>query len=175
LTQGQRDLLEGTADYSPTSSKGRATRTRLRNRVKVGIRDFAYLADPELFDRRDLAQLYDDEADRARLGEELSEMVAFIYRTQPDRIESVVEEGIQKGVQRISPGYEVDEVTISIRKRGQILERARRRIENDEPLTDGQVRAMLEHGQMDPDKLREYVKTHPSPYSADYRRRYRGP
>lgn len=175
LTKGHRDLLDGKIDYSRTDSRGRATRSRLRDRVEVGIQDFKYLADPDRFETQDLIQLIDDEEDQIQLEEGLIEMVAFLYRLYPDGFESIIRKGVERGVRRISPEYEVDEVSVSVRKRGQILDRARHKISNEEPLTDGEVRAMLEHGDMSPDDLRDYVQTHPSQFGEEYRRRFRGP
>lgn len=175
LTKGQRDLLDDNVDYSPTDSKGRTNRTRLRERVEVGIQDFQYLADPDRFDEKDLDQLGGDENGEDSLEEGLIEMVAFLYRLRPSEFELIIREGITRGVHRIAPEYEVDEVSISVRKRGQILNRAMDKISNEEPLTDGEVRAMLEHGDMDPDDLRDYVQSHPTQSDVEYRRRFRSP
>jgi len=173
LSKTHRRLLDGETDYSPSDSQGRTTRSRLRRRVATGIQDFKYLAEPDLLADRDIELLLEDNAERERLFEGLREMIAFIYRASPNDIENLVWDGVEMGVQRFSPGYEVDEVSIPIQKRGQILSQARQQIDNNEPLSDQQIRALLRDGDIDPEDLKEHVQSHLEPIDRTYRRRYR--
>lgn len=175
LTNTQRDFLDGAVEYSPTDSKGRTLRSRLRARVKAGIQDVSYLADPNRLADRDVDQLVATESDRHLLREGGVEMVAFVYRIEPDAVESVISQGLQRGVRRCAPEYAVDDVSININKRGQILDEARRRISENEPVSDIQIRAVLERGDMDPAELKEYVQSHPGASGLDSRREFRGP
>jgi len=137
------------------------------------MQDFAYLADPERFSEHDVDLLVDDETEKARFNEGLKEMIAFIYRVEPAGIESIVEEGVQRGVNRCFPEYKVDDVSIKVRKRERILEQARDQMDNGEPLTDAQVRAMLQDGDLPLTELQEYVQSHPDLTNRKYRNRFR--
>lgn len=173
LSKTHRRLLDGETEYAPSDSQGRTTRTRLRERVATGIQDFAYLADPDRLADRDLELLLEDDAERERLLEGFREMIAFIYRASPDDIEYIVEDGVGRGVQRFSQEYEVDEVSVKIQKRGRILRQAHQQMDEDEPLSDRQIRVLLQHGDIDPSDLQEYVQSHPEPTDRSYRRRFR--
>lgn len=164
--------MDGETDYSATDSQGRTTRTRLRKRVVTGIQDFEYLADPDRFMDRDVDLLLEDESAR-RLLEGFREMIAFIYRTFPDDFGHIVEDGVQRGVQRFSPEYEVDEVSINIQKRGRFLSQALDHMDEGEPLSGPQALALLQHGEIDPNELQDYVQSQPEPTAQSYRRRIR--
>jgi hypothetical protein len=101
------------------------------------------------------------------------EIIAFIYRAAPDDIEYVVEDGLTRGVQRFSPEYEVDGVSINLQKRGRILRSAREQMDKKEPLFDQQIRTLLKHGDIDPTELQKYIQSHPKPTGRRYRRRFR--
>lgn len=173
LSKTHRQLLDNETEYNPYDSQGRTTRTRLRKRVATGIRDFDYLADPDRLADEDVELLLEDNAERERLLEGFREMIAFIYRASPDDIEYIVEDGVNRGVQRFSPEYEVDGVSINIQKRGRILSHAREQMDEDEPLSDRQIRTLLQHGDLDPNELKNYIQSHPKPTGRSYRRRFR--
>ncbi len=167
LTSGQRTFLKGEADFDADGSRGRTTRTRLRRRIHRGIQDFRYLADPTRLDDRDLELLLEDESEGLKTGFE--EMVAFLYRAHPEAAESIIDAGITLGVRRVSPGYSVDDVTISVRKHGAVLRRARERMERDEALTDRQVRILLEESDLPAEKVQDYVRSHRTPSPITFR------
>lgn len=173
LTKGFREHLENEDAASTGNSKARTTRTRIRDRIKAGIQDFEYLADPDGVNQADIELILDDESSREDLVEGLPEMVAFIYRVQPERLEELIEVGVQRGINRFTPEYVLDQVTVSRQKTGVILDRARRRMEEDKPLTDRQVRELLLHGDIDPAEVQKHVQNHPEAGIGSYRRRYR--
>jgi hypothetical protein len=115
-----------------------------------------------------------EESDRREdILEGCIEIIACIYRAFPNDIEYIVEDGLDRGLQRFSPDYEVDEVSISIQKRSRVLSHARQQMDDDEPLSDRQIRALLQQGAIDPNELQEYVQSQPKPIGRSYRRRIR--
>jgi len=174
LTASQRAFLGGETDAEWSDSTGRATRSRIRKRIWTGLQDFEQLADPASFADRDLDQIRQMGTEQTgQMHTALEEMIAFVYRMAPDRFESIIEAGAKRGVKRIRPDYDVGEVQIPIRKRGQTIERARQRMEKDEPLTDTQVRVLLEAGDHSATDIQEYVQSHPTQPTDEYRYRFR--
>lgn len=168
LTSNHRKFLAGDVEYTWDDSRGRPTRSRIRARILAGLSDFSYLADPERLDERDAAQLAEEPID-----DDLAEMVAFAYRLAPMSIDTIVETGIRRGVERFHPGYTVDRVEIIISQRHQALNEAQDKLDRGEPLTDREVRLLLELGELPAEELRQYLQDHPSPDVDRWARRYR--
>lgn len=103
----------------------------------------------------------------------LQEMIAFLYRMEPDRFESIVEKGARLGVERFAPEHEVGDVSIPTLKQGGNLKQARRKMDDDDPLTDREIRVMLSDGEISPDELKAHVRSNPSPEVNEWGRRFR--
>ena len=173
LSQKQREFLEGKTDFGPMDSPGRTRRSRLRSRIEDGIQDVRYIADPDMLDDRDLDLILDDSSASQELVEGLTEMIAFVYRARPGSIESIIEEGLKRGVNRTAPGYAVNHVSIQINKQGPILESAREKMDESEPLSGEEVIALLQSGDIEADEVEDYVSSQPEPDDRGYGGRFR--
>lgn len=170
LTTSQREFLNSDADQ--TGPTGRATRSRIRQRVRTGLQDFAYLADPDRFEERDLDQLWTSDA--PPFHDTMAEMIAFLYRVDPDGLETTVADGVARGVERVGPaGYDVGDVEIPIEQSGAILERAREQMEDGEPLSPLQLETLLVDGDVPAADIRDHVQAHELSPSPSYTRRFR--
>lgn len=173
LTTAQRVFLKGKADYDMTDSGGRATRSRMRERIRSGLRDFTLLASDDGLAGQDLVQIREKLLEEGELDAVLQEMIAFIFRLRPEQFDQIVKGGAELGVQRFDPDYAVGEVRIPIHKQGTLLRGARRKLENGEPLTDSEIRVLLTDSEIDVDTVQENVRSHPKTEIERYTRRYR--
>lgn len=168
LTSTERKLLWGEAGFSADDSRGRSTRTRLRERVCAGVDDVGLLADPEGLEARDAEQIRERLGETGRSRARLAELVALVYRLDPIQFESIVELGVSQGVRRFTPEKELREVSIRIAEPDWRLEEARRQMEAGNPLTDRQVRVLLESTDTSAEDLQDYVQAHPSERPEEY-------
>lgn len=170
LTTSHREFLD--SDDNQTGPTGRGKRSRIRQRIRIGLQDFAYLADPDRFEGRDIDQLWSD--DDPPLRNTLAEIIAFMYRVDPDGLEAIVADGIGRGINRVGPaGYEVGEVDIPIEKSGEVLDRARQRMADGEPLSPEQLETLLVQGDVPAEEIREHVQAHGLSPSSSYTHRFR--
>ncbi len=169
LSKKQREFLAGETEFGPMDSPGRTTRTRLRKRIQNGLQDFEFLANPDLLDNSDLELLFDDEDLSSDLWDSLIEMIAFVYRAQPRAIESLVEEGLTRGVARNAPEFGVDEVSIQINKQRRLLISARDKMESGEALFGNEVIALLQSGDIEAEEVANYVSSQPAPKQGRFR------
>ena len=170
LTTSHREFLDSDADQ--TGPTGRGKRSRIRKRVRTGLQDFAYLADPDRLKDRDVDQLWSD--DDPPLRDTLAEMIAFIYRVDPDGLETIVADGVRRGLDRVGPaGYDVGEVDIPIEKSGAILEQARQRMEAGKSLSPEQLEVLLVEGDIPAQEIRDHIQAHGLTPSPSYSRRFR--
>lgn len=72
-----------------------------------------------------------------------------------------------------TPTTAVGNVGVSIHEQGVMLERARQKMDNDDPLTEREIRVFLADTDTDPTTLQEYVRSHPKPAIERDGRRFR--
>lgn len=173
LTKTQRTLLVGEADYDHQDPAGRTARTRMRKRLAAGLQDFQQLADSEALPEEDVAQLREMLSDETTLGEVLPEVVAFMYRLDPEGFEPLIQAGVQRGVDRFTPEHEVGEVSIPIHEHGGLLSQARDNLESAKPLSEKEAITLLMEGDIDADRVRRHIQEHPIQLGEQYLYRYR--
>ncbi|WP_251342813.1 hypothetical protein [Haloplanus halophilus] len=197
LTQGDREYLAGESSIDPKSQSERNARSRIRNRVRNGLLDFRYLSDPEYFEDRDLDLLreYVDEDGEAvtqsvyqldagvshepmldpEVEQALAELVAFAFRVSPSTIETIVEQGVKRGVQRLFPEAEVGDVQVPIEDPEGITDRIKGLIKDDTPLTETEIRVALEQDVRPAEEIAAHVRKHGTRETGGSRSIDRGP
>jgi len=184
LTQGDREYLAGESDIEPKSQSERNARSRIRKRVRNGLLDFQYLANPELFDERDLTQVwqYEDESGKLvtlssyhlddgiahepvldpEIEDALIELIAFTFRVKPDSeyFEAVIRSGVERALDRGFPEFELDEVAVSVTDPETVADRVDRHMERGIPLTDAEIRVAHEQQIRTDAEIGEYIREH---------------
>lgn len=160
LTPTQRTYLWDDSDIDSSSSRDRAIRGRIRDRLRNAILDFDVIRLLPAKDRRDVfdAMEYGDDLYRG-----LREMIAFVYQVTQDAgidFEELLADGVKQGTVHVSDeGELLTDVSVDIQKEwSDILEMdeiARRFLEGEE-LTHEELGALVAHVRADEDT--DYLK-----------------
>lgn len=166
LTPEQREYLRGERE----PSQERTYRTRLRERIHAGLRDFEYLADPETFSDEEIEIIsktkdvnnsnkskmpvfreggvgYEEVFDPL-FGDTLIEIAAFLFRASPhpEEYERIVAEGRTRAERRI---WDPEDIAENIEQK----------IERGEQITDAELRFAVAHRVVPLDDLSEHIET----------------
>ena len=174
LTTDDRDYLKGRKDLK--SGSERNARSRIRDRTRNGLYDFAHLQRDLSSD--DLSQLVTDSGGPDdRMFEAAEEMVAFIFRmcaqapdtpgeAADDRFEQIILNGVQKA---IKDDYEVTnfhlEMNYGLPKEER--EHLRRKVQDGERLRLSELREALENDYFDDSFRFSPVGEHGLPKNVD--------
>jgi hypothetical protein len=182
LTPKQREYLHG--DLEKSGADDRTFRKRMRERIRAGLTDFKYLADPSRLEDRDLQLIRELKDDSGVVTQPLHradgrvtqepvmdpdiedarvEVVAFVFRVKPGRqyVERVVKAAVDREIERseqYQPDTEVGDVRVPIEDPDLVAERIEWCFEEGHPLTDAQVRIALEHELRPADEIGAHVR-----------------
>jgi Fe-S oxidoreductase len=172
LTDTDREYLRGKKEYDSRQGEHQR-RNEIRDRVRRALLDFSLLADPELFPDSEI-----EEIRSARTGSDTDlnllpgagntsmdpeiqaaviEMFAFGLRMSWGLTELNFGQALRRFGER-TEGIEVGEVNIELLDKEQLAKRAKEHMENGATLTDKEVRALLESGEVDPDTLASHLQ-----------------
>lgn len=180
LSAADRNYLRNPEEYSRQAANAR--QRRIVERVRNGLLDFQYLADPE-FPEEYLEQAFASTQDGPVRGPVVSitaaedaekiaksdpevkngatEAITTFHRIYPPAtFNNMVEEAVQTAVARYYSGIEVVDASYNpdIRERDSVHDRAKKKLDNDDPLTPRETKLLLEYGEVDPDRVVEHVR-----------------
>lgn len=158
LTKRERDFLQS---GDAGGSNPRALRQRIRERLRQGVADMALLFDT--MEERDIKQVPktgENEFDSELRGDYIG-TVGLLYRIAAQngvKTEPLIWEGIHLAHEREHPDR-VGEITVQINSISQddLIPKVAEKVENGEPLTDIELRTLVENASLLRQGLEEYI------------------
>lgn len=158
LSKAQRRYIrdpEGTTDVA--ESYDRTTRTRLRERVRLGIEDFAILF--EHLDPVDRERIFndfgeDEYEEEKRFYEGQRAMIAFLFlglRSEESywptvRFRKLIEKGVEAAIDKELDDRRLKEIVFEIDTENRYVREAREKYERGEPLELNEILRLAEAG-----------------------------
>lgn len=181
LSRVDREYLVGESDIEEKSQAERNVRARIRERVRNALLDFRYLADPGLFEDRDLEQILERKDEGLEVTPEtldelafligepdrdpeievaLTELVAFAFRASPSNIEQIVKSGVQRALQRLDSNATVGEIDIPIEDPEEIAARVEQLMDDGVGLTEQEIRVAFEQEVRPDEEIAAHIRKH---------------
>lgn len=172
LSPADRRYLRDPESYSRQSSYER--RYSIRQRLRDSVLDFSLLFESLPPSERQAAfgvstgfvspeeDVVELDEEELQAGEEgVRDGVGFLFQVARDLGGSgrrAVEDGVQRGEEATGPHTAEVSLDVETYQTARLANRARERLEGGEELTDGQVRAALERGTVDPERLAAHLR-----------------
>lgn len=185
FSEADREYLKDPENYKSRQARHKR-REEIPPRIENGILDFSILADPEFPEERlnEAFSASEDEAEELDgpwahavqtgqidgplsdpdVEDSVVDAVAFFHRMYPPSLfNDIIEEGVERAVERYYPGVEVVDASYNpdIRDKETAHEVAKKKLEAGTPLTGKETKLLIEVSEVDVDRVVENIRNQP--------------